>query len=99
MKTVDKHSVEESTIAKIDQLEKNLIKIKYQLQIVRKDLYNNLEKEQKEKLIQDLQKYGENAVAELVKVFTVQEHKKIPKKMDQIKRLPTRDIQIKRNNN
>ena len=82
-------------IAKIDRLEKELIKKKYELQIVRKDLYNNLEKEQKEKLIQDLQNFGETAVAELVKVFTLQDCKKQPMKMDDIKSLPTKDFRIR----
>lgn len=78
-------------IAKIDRLEKELIKKKYELQIVRKDLYNNLEREQKEKLIQDLQQFGETAVTELVKVFSVQDSKKEHKKLDEIKSLPSRD--------
>lgn len=44
-KTVQGNNVNEAMIAKIDNLEKELIKKKYELQIVRKDLYNNLEKE------------------------------------------------------
>ena len=31
-------------IARIDRMEKEIIKKRYELQIVRKDLYNNLEK-------------------------------------------------------
>ncbi len=55
LKTFKGQVVNENIIAKIDGLEKELIKKKYELQIVRKDLYNNLEREQKDKLIQDLQ--------------------------------------------
>ena len=51
LKSIQGYTVSESMIAKIDRLEKEIIKKKYELQIVRKDLYNNLEKEQKEKLI------------------------------------------------
>ncbi|CDW77707.1 UNKNOWN [Stylonychia lemnae] len=97
LKTVQGYNVNEAMIAKIDNLEKELIKKKYELQIVRKDLYNNLEKDQKEKLIQDLQRFGESAVTELVKVFTVQDSKKQPKKMDEIKSLPTKDFKSTKN--
>lgn len=56
-------------IAQIDGLEKEIIKKRYELQIVRKDLHTHLERDQKEKLIQDMQKFGDHAVFEMVKAF------------------------------
>lgn len=91
IKTVQRHPVDEKVIAQIDNLEKNIIKKKHDLQYLRKELYNNLEREQKQKLIKDLYAYGDSAVTELVKVFTVQDNKKEPKKLLQIKRLPSKD--------
>ena len=58
-------------LSKIDNLEKELIKKRYELQIMRKDLCNNLEREEKEQLVNDLQRYGDFAVAEMVKVFSI----------------------------
>ena len=69
LKSVQGYSVNESMIAKIDRLEKEIIKKRYELQIVRKDLHTHLEKDQKEKLIHDVQKFGDNAVAEMIKAF------------------------------
>lgn len=50
-----------------------------------------MDRKQKDKLIMDLQAYGEGAVAELVKVFTVQDHKKKDKKLNQNKKPITKD--------
>ena len=45
LKSYKGQAISEAMIAKIDRLEKELIKKKYELKIVRKDLYNNLEKD------------------------------------------------------
>ena len=63
------YQVNEQMIAKIDGLEKEVIKKRFELQIVRKDLHTHLEREQKEKLIHEIQKYGDTAVFELIKAF------------------------------
>lgn len=54
LKSIPHQIVNETMIAKLDSLEKELIKKRYELQIIRKDLYNILEKEDKEVLIGEL---------------------------------------------